>query len=315
MKNEKDYFSIRKSDFIDKKMLKPIILDSCIENNQWFMAIIQLSTESEIRVCLTASESGTDIQPDWNISFQTTGYFLLTNLIGRFLWIKIQSQTDMWDTHIKIYPYPYTFTRYLPEVFQERDYSNFFLRFVAVFQTAYIDMEKRIEKIKEMLNPAVSDDTYIRILAKWLKCDEISYLQGENAKKLLNCCTKLYKKSGTKEAINKIIALLAPNVCSFIIEYFQIHKYLSIQTIKLHYSANPYFFTIILWDNLISKETLKIMKVLVEGFKPSHCNFQIVSLENRIRLDVFTYLGMNSMLSSYETPMLDESHYLTQVIV
>lgn len=314
MKGEHDYIIISKEiDFPQKKTF----VKKCIaaaKGNIWHRVVI---TGGQSTVFLYASDKDHPEPPfDFRHRFEA-GDHLLTQYQGKYMYVKVESQGEDMGFSMKLYPYQHSFTRYLPEMYQTKDAGDFMNRFVAVFQSIYLDVEERIADIPKQLDPmsnAILPENLLR-LSQWLAAEEFQFLQGKKAKEWLLNCVGFYKRSGTREGMVQMIEwyLAQEKAKVFIIEYFWIRNYLMQESIQLHYTDKPYYFTILLFNASLTSYDKKALEKLIQAMKPAHCEYHLVFLDKRIRLSEFTYLGMNSYLGSYEQPVLDDSHYLTKV--
>lgn len=239
---------------------------------------------------------------------------MLNDASGRYFLFKVEilnlKEKESVIKSIRIEFAIQSFLRYLPEIYQEDEASRKFLEgFLGIFQSLYMDIEKKIDKISSYFDPDSTNREFLDWLCNWVKIEN-SYIWSENKLRyFLKNAVKLYEKIGTVEGISDIVELYASEK-PYIVEYFQIKKFLNLKSqydvLSRLYSDNPYEFIVILSEKSIptEKEYKEVYKLISE-FKPAHTEFKLVILKPDIFLGGYSYLGINSCLSETRNIQLD----------
>lgn len=239
---------------------------------------------------------------------------LLHDAVGQYFWFKIEilnledNKSQVQSIRIE-FPIQ-SFLKYLPEVYQADEESKKFLEgYLAIFQSLYMDMEKKIDKVSSYFDPDVTNKEFLEWLCKWVKIENSYIWKEEKLRFLLKNITKFYEKTGTPKGISDIVELYADEK-PYIVEYFHLKKFMKYkeqyEILSKLYSDNPYEFTVILSEKSIptEKEYKEVYK-LIEEFKPAHTEAKLVILKPYIFLGNYSYLGVNTYLNSDRTMILD----------
>lgn len=233
---------------------------------------------------------------------------------GRYLWIRIELMGDELNSpfvkNVKFYFPGISYLRYLPAVYQEDEQSKDFLeRFLAIFESLFMDMEYTIDHIVRYFDPDVVSSGFLRWLSKWLAITAGDLFPEEKLRLLVKRAPHLYKKRGTRECIEEMLEIYTGRK-PFIIEHFQLRCARNLpedlrELLLRLYGTNPYRFCVLLRpDQVKSTEDVSIIRRIVELEKPAHTLGGVVALQPWIYLDTHTYLGVNSYLSK-PLPVLD----------
>lgn len=244
---------------------------------------------------------------------------MLNDAVGRYFWFKIEilnlKEEEAVIKSIRIEFAIQSFLRYLPEIYQEDYESRKFLEgFLGIFQSLYMDLEKKIDKISSYFDPDIADREFLDWLCNWIKIEN-AYIWDENKLRyLLKNAVKLYEKIGTVKGISDIVQLYASEK-PYIIEHYNIKKFSDTKSkyeeLKRLYTENPYEFIVLLSEKSIptEKEYKEVYKLISE-FKPAHTEFKLVILKENIFLGGHSYLGINSYLSKTNNLQLNGSSKL-----
>ncbi len=203
----------------------------------------------------------------------------------------------------------YTFTEYLPEIYQG---DEFFDRYVAVLQSKYLDIERKIDELERMLDYEKADRDNIIRLSSWLGMDEHSKLfTAEQIRYMIKNLDVFQGGKGTRKTLEEVIKL-ATGVEAHIVENFQWSRFVGNPTAKKLsmelYGDTRNHFSVIL--NL-SKDTDKLniseveLEKLIESYSGIGTRFKLICLRKAFHTDTHCYVGVNSHLSTPQTATVD----------
>ena len=239
---------------------------------------------------------------------------LFRNAKGRYLWLRIEvTGNEKRDTFIKklrIY-YPRTsYLSYLPAVYQGDPGSRDFLeRFLSMFTTIFMEMEEQIDQVAGYFDIDSNSGEYLKWMAGWLAIASDDSWEEENFRRFVKSAPGIYKKRGTKEAIEKIVEIYT-GAKPYIIEYFNI-KHIENEPVFKEllprlYEMEPYTFCVLVDARTVPsvQKQVALQKILDEE-KPAFTEAKLVLLQPWLYLDMHTYLGINTYLSGFTSMRLD----------
>lgn len=259
------------------------------------------------------------LQPLWQNHIFNPKDALFFNAKGRYIWLKIHlvgTEKETPKIHkLRVYFPRMSYLSYLPAVYQEDPTSSEFLeRFLSIFSTFLMDMEEQIDNIPNYFNPNFVSGDFLRWLSSWLGIAADESWSDEQIKLLMKNAPFLYKKRGTRLAIEKIVEIYTGEK-PYIIESFQLkadkrNSQLS-QVLKKIYGDHPYYFYVLIKPNTIKSEKERIMlqKILDEE-KPAFTEAKLIVLEPWIYLDMHSYLNINTYLTERSLLRLNDHSYL-----
>ncbi len=240
-----------------------------------------------------------------------TSDILLHSLTGRYVWV-----------YVGVYPsgecsgslnglrleFPReSFTQYLPEIYRQ---DEFFDRYIAVFQSLYLDLERRVDELPRKLDYECVQGAQLAELAAWVGLENRGGLLNDSQLRHVIRNLDLFQgKKGTCEALMAIVELVC-GIRPRIVEYFQwnalpaseVRKRLNRQ---LYGEGSSSFCVIIdVTDKklTVSQENLER---LIADHSPMGTSFQLVCLRRCSYTDTHCYLSVNSVLTTPETAMVD----------
>ncbi len=246
-----------------------------------------------------------------HVKMVDTKDILLYSLTGRYVWV-----------FVSVLPYTapsgvirgfrlefpkYTFTNYFPEIYQN---NEFFERFVAIFQSLYLDVERKIDELPAMLDYERANETQLKELASWLGLgDLVKFFGKEKLCTIIKNIDTFQGGKGTYKALEKIITL-ATDIRPNIVESFRWNKNHSSHS-KLYselYGDTANDFCIIL--NMVNeKKSLPIsieeLKHLIDDFTVIGTQYKLVCLNKSSHTDTYCYLDVNSYLSTPQSAEAD----------
>lgn len=225
----------------------------------------------------------------WGEPYACAHDILLWELTGRYLWVKLEVQGDLFPKilHFRLYYPRHTFLRYLPESYQSGT-GDFYARFAALFQSLYLDLDEKIESFHSRLNPASAPPQDLSLLAEWMGLGDFLPLPDPALRKLVAHAAELYPIWGTKASLVQVLELLCGQT----------------PFVREESEPNPFSFSVLLPE--AEDIDVKSVRKAIETIKPAHTSYTLVFLKQALILDAHTYLGVNSRLVRYSPPCLDE---------
>ncbi len=208
-----------------------------------------------------------------------------------------------------------SYLRYLPAVYQEDEAGRDFLeRFLALFETLFDDIERTIDRLPRLFDPAATPSGFVRWLAAWLALAPDEAWPEERLRALLRRAPELYRRRGTRTGLQDLIELFTGRR-PLIVEQFQLacaeHPELRSVLARL-YGTDPYCFCVLLPPPRVrSEEERRAVQRLVDAERPAHTCAGVRLLEPLAQLDGHTYLEVNTYLNR-PAPRLDSGAVLTR---
>ena len=238
---------------------------------------------------------------------------LLHGCKGRYLWIIIEAYSQFGQQltfrDIQFYFPKQTWLSYLPEIYQTSDTSGFLERYLAVFQTMFEDMHVQIRNSPYMIDPYSCDKEFLGELAKWISLSNYYMWSETKLRNLLKQAIHLYKMRGTREGILSFLKLYLEDEV-YLVEPQKLKK-MRENPYKKNiyenlYGKDGYVITILVKEeSLKTVEEQKALKEMIYEVVPAQIEVKLVVLKPYIFLDGYSYLGVNSCLSSFGNIKLD----------
>ncbi len=233
---------------------------------------------------------------------------------GRYLCIALEvinySSEPVEIKKLKI-EYPrLSFVDYLPQMYRGGvDKNTFLSRFLSVFQSIYVDFGDKIDSTSEILDPKSVSLEFLDWLTEWFSIENTYVWGEERLRDLLKKSVEIYKKKGTKKALQEIIETYI-GVTPIIVEQFSVTDNDYYNESKSHienlYGSDRYTFTVIISSKeTISPETYIELLRIINMMKPIDSICNLVILNNEIYLDHHCYLGINTYAAKSENIVLD----------
>jgi phage tail-like protein len=144
--------------------------------------------------------------------------FLVQSRPGRFLWLRVDfgsgGQTTPGLRRMRVHFPRESYLQYLPAVFSEDEESRWFLeRFLAVFQTEWDDLERRIDEIPRLADPAtVQDGALLENLARWIGLPLEGTWTDDQKRRLLKAAPGIYPRRGTIDGLRDYLRVYLENI-------------------------------------------------------------------------------------------------------
>lgn len=300
-------------------------LDSTIQDTRWHRMELKANIPQDTQVSvsfitsndISAVTSENYLFLPWSKPVINPYDALIEAQPGRYLWIKIDLtgtiNVSPEVTEITAYFPRISYLGYLPAVYQEDKESRDFLEgFLSLFETFFMDTEKRIDNIAALFDPDSAPAEFLNYLAHWLSLPVSEYWDEERLRQLMGEAAGIYKMRGTREGIRRILEIFLKNKV-FIVENFQIRNAKKIMNeekkaeLEEIFGDDPYSFHIFV--NKVQKNTdgrfsaaditdndITEVRRITELEKPAYTRACVKTLESEIVLDGNTYMGINTFL-------------------
>ena len=145
---------------------------------------------------------------------------LLHDLRGRYVWVLViftshSSPPPRYILNGLRLEFPkHSFIDYFPEIYQtyNNGQDDFFTRYIAIFQSMFLDEERNVDDIPMRLDYNLAPDSDVKNLAEWLGIDNSHGLFSvDNLRKMIRESELFQGKKGTREALKAILELLLPS--------------------------------------------------------------------------------------------------------
>lgn len=245
---------------------------------------------------------------------------LLTDLYGRYLYLflKVSGQREC-DFRIRMAAVEFpknSFLDYFPEVYQTKD--DFFERYISIFQTMYLDVEKRIDKLPMRLDYEKAEYDDLLQLAEWIGMDEWivkeAVKMGEYTKlrQLIGNVNQIYSAKGTCHALKLVLNILYDENIE-ILEFFKWYEYLENRQEELPlyqklYGRDNSLLTILIEEKEgkeFTEAEKKSMQKVVSCMLPIGMKSHLIYLKKCYHMDTHCYLDKNGALASLEMANTD----------
>ncbi|MEG2074430.1 MAG: phage tail protein [Angelakisella sp.] len=238
---------------------------------------------------------------------------LLHQLQGRYVWVMAVITPCAPGTRyiegIRLEFPRDSFIRYFPEVYQQ---SEFFDRYISVFQSMLLDLEQRVDEVPERLDYQSAPAEQVEELASWLGIENSTGLFSTEQLRQIIANQDLFQgKKGTRHALEEIVELTC-GIRPRIVEYFSwstlptpaARRRLNEQL----YGSSANQFCVIL-DLTAVNGQLPIaqgeLERLIDEYSVIGTAHRLVLLRRCSHVDTHCYLNVNSYLSTPETANID----------
>lgn len=318
-----------------------LLMDSREEKNQWHRAVVRSEAygDDSIRFrfyCCDFPQVMTDGRlREWNsiIADRTLAIekkheimrpflvhevlnpvdILLCRARGRYLWMEIQlfcqAEFKPEIQNMKIYAENRSFLKYLPEIYQTEGQNGFLERYLSLFEAVYQDLDEKIRDAARQLDPQPADPEFLHWLAEWTGIRDVQLWPEDKLRILLRGIVKKNLTRGTRQYMEYMIETFTGEK-PFFAEYAEIERYREnpkvYRILKQYYAHGPYEVNILVREQAVPVlSEQKALKKLIEDMKPAHIQVHLIILRPYIYLNQNVYIGINSMLGTYETANLN----------
>ncbi|MCR4745448.1 MAG: hypothetical protein K5894_09505 [Lachnospiraceae bacterium] len=196
---------------------------------------------------------------------------------------------------------------YLPAVYRKDEFTR---RFLSIFNSMFLDIEDKIERIPELFDLDTDKSEIIRMLSNWLAISG-TYYSDSQLKEWIKTAfldhENLFTKDGIKRTIKRITGKDA-----IIIEHFEVNPHsgecADPEMYERLYGDDPFTFFVLLPENTFkSREEKETFINNMNDMVPAGRRMELIILKQGIQLDWHSYLGVNSMVGDYTTVKIDEN--------
>ena len=254
-----------------------------------------------------------------NINKIDTTDILLHDIKGRYVWVLLilsPKKDGFYGFKGMRLEFPkYSFIEYFPEIYQTMP-NDFFERYISIFQSIFLDVEGKVDKIPIRLDYRSAPEEDVKELSEWLGIDNTRGLfNTSKLRKIIRDIDIYQGKKGTKEALICVIELLT-GIRPTIIEHFQWAKkeFSACSEYEALYGDGSDCFCVIL--DLTRRDCpipipLKLnirnsdLEYIVESYSPMGSQFRIMYLYPNSCINEHCYLDVNAAISRPEVLELD----------
>ncbi|MFZ5352356.1 MAG: phage tail protein [Bacillota bacterium] len=231
---------------------------------------------------------------------------LINESNGRYLWLKIEFSGSKENTpllnRIRIYNPRISYLRYLPLVYQENNESRDFLeRYLSIFETLFSAVNEEIVNISRYFDVDYVSGSFLKWLAGWVEIAAGDEWEDDKLRELIKNAVDIYKRRGTAGSLEKIIEIFTGEK-PIIIESFMLDKMIKEPDIremfsKLYGMENNSFCVLIRSQAIKGVKQQAEIERIIDREKPAFTEAKLIILPSHVRLDMHSYLGLNSYLS------------------
>lgn len=145
--------------------------------------------------------------------------FLVQSLEGRYLWLRVTLRGDGYGTpavrSLRVHYPRDSYLQYLPAVYAEdQDSRRFLERLLAIFQTEWDDLERRVEEVAAYFDPAAvpAEGGFLDYLAGWLALPLEGDWTPEQRRRLLVAAREIYPRRGTAAGLRAYLQVYLQNL-------------------------------------------------------------------------------------------------------
>lgn len=317
------------------------LMDSREEGNRWYRAVIRSVAygDDSIRFCFYCSDSRQVYVEgrlmDWTEVIRSRELdtrkkrelmrpflaheilnpqdILLYHARGRYLWLEIQLFCQAEFTpeilDIKIYAENRSFIQYLPEIYQTEGQNDFLERYLSLFEAVYQDLDAKIRNAACQLDPRAARPDFLNWMAEWVGITDIHLWPEEKLRILLQGIVRKNLVRGTRQYMEYIVETFTGEK-PFFVEYCEIEQYREeprvYANLKTYYAHGPYEVNILVREQAVpALREQRALKKVIENMKPAHIEVHLVILRPYIYLNQNVYIGINSVLGTYERALLN----------
>lgn len=238
---------------------------------------------------------------------------LLTDLKGRFLYLffKVagQAQCSFTIRGAEVEFPKNSFLEYFPEVYQ--DNNDFFERYISIFQSMYMYLEKKVDDIPMRLDYEKAEYEDLLTLAEWVGLDEeiIKEAVRDNdvtrLRSLIANINEIQAGKGTKKALEQVLQILYGEDIH-LLEYFKWYEYVENRPEELSlyhklYGKDCHCLTIMIEGKKGHRYTeaeRKSIHRVIETMLPIGMSCKLLILTESCHMDTHCYLDHNGALAS-----------------
>lgn len=221
---------------------------------------------------------------------------IIHNLRGRYLWfvseIQLLSNLNIEIRDFRVYFPLESFIKYFPNVYQKNELNNdFFIRFVAIFQELYMEIEERIDnKFIDFIPEKLSKERILKLLSIF-GLGYINNYKREVLEGILVNINSILRLKGTISGLKLLIDLLISKK-AHILEYDDVYiENLNIEMKKNlvdNFGDSIDVFTVFIDDSLdISSEEKSNLVQVIDNYIPVTAGYKIYFVDDFYNIDIY----------------------------
>jgi len=241
----------------------------------------------------------------------------LHDLCGRYIFVALQAYNVEGEDYVleeMAIEYPKkTFLDYFPQIYSEN--NDFFERYVGIFQSLYLDIEKRISEMSALLDVDTTPDYFLNYLGSWVGIDNSEEIfSPSQMRQVLRKAMRINAGKGTKATLEQLI-MLYTGAKPIIIEQFRWQKNVFSKTQKQLYGklygkeANC-FAIMLIKDQITQEVKWDKLRRLINKYIPITTSYKLIILDQCYHTDQHCYLEVNSYLARPTESKLDDKMHL-----
>lgn len=244
---------------------------------------------------------------------------LLTQAKGRYLWFCIEFTAGTTQNfsiqrltlQFGIQP----FTDLLPGCFRDQENRNGFLsRFLAVFETLFLEMQEKINGISNYFDPETVESEFLSWLAGFTGCPDMTDWPEKKQREWIQRSFMFYQKKGTLQGMAEVLQLFTGTRPGIVETYRIMDCYTPVvyeEAYRRLYGDNIYSFFVFFTEAGCSEVPRpELIRDLIHTYQPAHTQAEFIVLKSCIVLGQHCYLGINSTVASASIFRLDNTTVL-----
>lgn len=241
---------------------------------------------------------------------------LLYQLKGRYLYIAIEilGVGDGYLDRLRVNRKGDNFMDAFPSVYRERD--SFFHRFLSIFSSLYQDLDYKIDRLPELLDPDICPRECLTVYAGWLGIDlSGDFLSEEAERKFVKEAYNLNRMKGTKACLLRVLEIVLDEKV-IILENNTIQSYLERgEMTDMELVAGGIYDVNILIRTVLSNTERHQLLYLLDQFKPLRSRLHLIQLRDTPILDDEVYLDMNAVIAGDNVGIMDSEMEMSEEII
>jgi phage tail-like protein len=271
--------------------------------------------------------------------------FLVQSPPGRYLWLRITFNGNGKESplikNIKIFYPRVSYLQYLPAIYQDEPHSKWFLeRFLSIFEHFFSGYEQEIAGIARYFNPMSTEKEFLPWIASWLGLVPEENVPDKTKRPFIKQAHQLFKMRGTLKGLQKVLKIYTGGDF-LILEHFKIRQWLilgektilggnsylwgnesslgestQLGNFKLGdmdtpradpFNTHAHRFTVIIPDNYCNNEEKeRIIKRVVELWKPAHTQFFLRRVKPGFKVGLQSMIGADTIIAKYPQAVLGQ---------
>lgn len=320
-------------------------IDSAIEDSEWGRLSFQLNMPENMAIYVYAFASNSDTWydsqghtfpimdvlqsdeiPDEEKKHVFSGEngaryvgkndILLYQLKGRYLYLAVEvlGVGEGYIDRIRVNRKGDNFMDAFPAVYRER--NGFFHRFLSVFSSIYNDLDYKIDRLPELLDPDICPRECLPVYASWLGIDlSGDFLSEEAERRFVKEAYHLNRMKGTKACLLRVLEI-ALDEHAIILENNTIQSYLERGEMSKSelIAGGIYDVNILIRKGLNNTERHQLL-YLLDQFKPLRSRLHLIQLKDTPVLDDEVYLDMNAVIAGDHVGVLDSDMEISEEVI